>query len=207
METTYSSVDWKSFRKVLDAYRLQLEYWYVLPGLMLKQEGHFGFPIAAMACQLIDCLSQYEAGILESSASEFKNYLRKHWSPELAAKFTTPIKAKFRGKLFDIEDGADAIYNGIRCGILHEAHGALYTGLTGQASIVVYHPSGFAEYADGSPCPVVSVDPGRLFDAIHNRLDEYLLELSNPDPKFILLRQNFQKKFEVSFGVPISIVL
>lgn len=155
---------------------------------------------------MIDCLSQYEKGSQEGESEIFKNYLRQHWKSQFDEKFPTPIKASKRsGKSLKIEDGADAIYYGIRCGILHEAHVKLYTGLLGQNNIIQFHRSGFTKYSsDGADCPTVTVDPGKLFDAIHKRFEDYLKELTNTDRKFDSLRNNFKNKFEFSYGVTIS---
>jgi hypothetical protein len=171
------------------------------------KEAHFGFSQAATACLLIDCLSQFEAGNEQSRASEFKGFLRKHWPAEMATVFPTSISAKFHGP-FDVRDGADAIYHGVRCGILHEAHVAIYTALTAQPTIVHFHATGLATYsASGAPCPVVTIDPGRLFNAAHQRLISYVGELLDPNPAHLHLRQNFQKKFQHSYGIAISIAL
>jgi len=203
-ETKYNAIPWDDFPRVVDAFRVQLEYWYLRPGLELKNLGHSGFAIAALACLLIDCLSQYESGELESRASTFKAYLRKQW-PELGVSFSTPINASFRGRPVSVEDAADAIYHGLRCGILHEAHVKLYTGLFGQTQIAEYHPSGLATYKDGTDCPVVTIDPDRLFDAVSARLSAYLDELKDRDAQHDPLRRNFKLKFESSYGVAISI--
>lgn len=200
--TLYSDVDWSDFRKVIDAFRRQLEYWYVLPTLELKKEAHFGFAIAASACLLGDCLSQYEAGSTQSSRSIFQGFFRRHF-PDLATPFPTPITTADK----PIKDAAGALYFGLRCGVLHEAHPALYVGLVAQHTISEYHASGLASYAAGGDCPVVTFDPGRLFDGVHARLDAYTVELTTASPAYDTLRANFKTKFEQSFGVPISTTL
>jgi hypothetical protein len=202
--TKYDAIDWNNFAQVVDAFQRQLEYWYILPGLELKKHGYFGFPIAALACLLVDCLSQFEAGIQEGTSNDFKTFLRTHW-PRLGHRFPVPIKASHAGRWFDVRDGADAIYHGVRCGILHEAHVKLYTGLMGQGEIAKYHSSGLATYSNGANCPVVSVDPDRLFDAIHDRFTAYTSELKKRDQRYNDLRQRFKTKFESSYGVTISI--
>lgn len=205
-EDTYDQIDWSDFQTVISFYKKQLEYWYILPGLELKKEGHFGFPVAAISCLLIDCLSQYEEGVTQATKTVFKNYLRNYWT-ELGQKFPTPIDAQHSGRSFIIEDGADAIYHGVRCGILHEAHVKLYTGLGGKAEetpgIIEYYPSGYAEYVNGTSCPVVVLDPGRLFDAVNKRFNEYIEELKNDDNRFDQTRENFRIKFKASYGIAI----
>ena len=77
----------------------------------------------------------------------------------------------------------------------------------GQSNITDYHPSGFANYSDGSDCPVVTIDPGLLFDAVHSRLQEYTSELNDQDGQFDEARRKFKVKFESSYGVTISIAV
>ena len=202
-DTKYKDVDWNDFRAVVDAFRRQIEYWYVLPGLELKKEGHFGFAVAALASLLIDCLSQYEDGVESSTRTNFKGFLRRHW-PDLDTSYPVPINASFNNNNFQVTDGADAIYFGLRCGILHEAHVKLYTGLVSQGNIADYHASGLATYTNGGDCPVVTIDPSRLFDAVHSRFDAYMSELIDTNAAYDDSRQRFRTKFEASYGVPIS---
>ena len=193
------------FHEVTDAFCQQLEYWYILPGIELKKEGHYGFAIAALTSLLIDCLSQYEDGVNTGTRANYKNFLRRHW-PDLATPYPTPINAANNGNNFQVRDGADAIYHGLRCGVLHEAHVKLYVGLVGQAEIATYHGTGYATYLNGADCPVVTIDPGRLFDAVHLRFDAYIQELHNNDVAYNQLRANFKTKFEAGYGVTISTI-
>lgn len=201
--TKYEDIDWNDFRTVVDAFRRQLEYWYVLPGLELKKEGHFSFAVGALASLLIDCISQYEDGVETGTKRNYKDFLRRHWA-ELDTPFPNSICASYNSQRFQITDGADAIYHGLRCGIFHEAHPKLYIGLVGQGSITSYQATGFATYADGTDCPVVTIDPGRLFDAVHARLDAYVIELVTAGTTNNSQRQRFKTKFEASYGVTIS---
>lgn len=203
VETRYSDIDWTDFRKVVDAFQRQLEYWYILPTLELTKESHFGFTVAALACLLGDCLSQYEKGNLKSDRNTFIGYFRRH-CPELANVFPIPITTSSKNS---IKDGAEALYFGLRCGVFHEAHTMLYVGLIRQNTVVEYHTKGFASYTTGGDCPVVTFDPERLFDFVHARFNAYIIELTTALPTYDPLRANFKKKFERSFGVTISITL
>lgn len=203
VDIKYDDVDWNDFREVIQAFRQQIEYWYILPGLELKKGGHFGFAIAALASLLIDCVSQYEDGVEFGMRTNFIGFLCRHWL-DLDTSYPVPINASFNGKNFQVTNGAEAIYFGLRCGILHEAHVKLYTGLLGQGSITEYHVTGLATYTDGVDCPVVTIDPSRLFDAVHSRFDRYMSELIDTNAAYNDSRQRFRMKFEMSYGVSIS---
>lgn len=200
-DTRYDKIPWNHFPSVLTAFCQKLEYWYILPTIQARENHHFGFSVLANTCMLIDALSQYEDGAPQSSRRVFKDYLRKHW-PAFDTPFVLPIQPG--GQL--VTDFADAIY-GVRCGVLHENHLPLYAALVAQHDIAAYHPMGLATYAGGADCPVVTIDPGRLFDAVHVRFQAYMMELLNPAAGFGPLRANFKTKFETSFGVPISTVV
>ena len=202
----YSDIEWNDFQDVVKAFKKQIEYWYVLPGLELNRQVHFGFSVAALTSLLIDCLSQYEDGVPAGTKINFKDFLRRHWK-ELKNTFPTSIKATYNGNNFQIVDGADAIYHGLRCGILHEAHVKLYTGLGDATGIMSYEEKGFATYGDGTECPVVIIHAGNLFSSVHDRFDQYLNELLNPNPAYTPTREKFKTKFEASYGVTISITL
>ena len=197
----YNDVDWNDFQAVVQAFQQQIEYWYVLPGLELKKGDHFGFAIAALASLLIDCLSQYEDGVVSGMRTNFIEFLRRHW-PELDTSYPIPINA---GNNIQVSDGAEAIYYGLRCGILHEAHVKLYTALTAQGGIAEYHPVGFARDENGADCPVVTIEPNRLFDAVHSRFNTFMTELIDTNAAYNNSRQMFKTKFEASYGVQISI--
>ncbi len=203
-DTLYSSIDWEDFAAVTKAFQDQLEYWYLYPGLALKDIEHSGFAVVSIACQLVDCLSQYEEGAAQANKNHFIEFLRLHW-PELAVPFPVTIRTGNTSGAPTVDDAAAAIYFGLRCGVIHEAHPILYTCINGQSDMTKYHLSGLASYQDGTDCPVVSVDPGKFFDAIAGRLTSYLGELRDPAKKYSDLRQNFKKKFEKSYGVTISV--
>lgn len=201
-DTRYDQIQWNRFQAVVAAFRQKLEYWYLLPAIQARENHHFGFSVLANTCMLIDALSQYEAGALQSHNQVFKDYLRKHW-PAFDTPFAQPIQT---GGHHPVTDIAEAIYQ-VRCGVLHENHIPLYAGLVAQPIIADYHPTGLATYTSGADCPVVTLDPGRLFDAVNTRLEAYLAELLNPNVAFAPLRTRFKTKFEASFGVTISTVV
>jgi hypothetical protein len=200
-DTYYDKIPWNEFPAVATAFRQNLEYWYLLPALQVKENHHFGFSVLANTCMLIDSLSQYEAGAVLSGRTIFKNYLRKHWPT-----FDTPFATAIQSGADSLTDIADVIY-GVRCGVLHENHIPLYAGLIAQADIAICNPTGYATYSDGADCPVVTIDPGRFFDAVNTRFEAYFADLVNPTARFDPLRAAFKAKFEAGFGVTISTVV
>jgi hypothetical protein len=197
-DTPYGSIDWNSLRHVVASHKLQLASWYIDPCVTLLKNGHHGFAVVALTSMLVDCLSQYQAGLPESDKCEFKNFLKAN-IPLAADSFRVPIRAQFGTRLIPVTCAADALYTGIRCGILHEAHPTLYTAITGdQTAIFIYH---------GSPCPVVTVHPQMYFDRTLKVAQSYWQNLIDPAPRFNDLRFKFKTKFEKAFGVTININL
>ena len=72
---------------------------------------------------LLDAISQYRAGIEQSSGKAFKEFVRARL-PSQGARFPTPIRVWDERKRRELQavDFADVLWNGFRCGILHEAH-------------------------------------------------------------------------------------
>lgn len=200
-DTLYSGIPWNHFPSVVNAFRSRLEYWYLLPTLKVRENHHYGFSVLANTCMLIDCLSQYEAGALQSHRDTFKNYLRQHW-PD----FDTDLVPAIQTGGHPLTDRADVVY-GVRCGVLHENHIPMYAGIVAQDDPTKFHAAGYAKYSDGTDCPVVIIDPGRFFDMVHDRFEGYLAELVNPSVAFVPLRERFRNKFEYSSGVTISIAV
>lgn len=198
-EKRYSQINWGSLRAVVEAHKEQLQYWYILPCRMLVSDSHFSFPVIAFTSMLVDALSQFEAGSAQSSRTLFLSYLRRH-IPETAASISPPIQTSHG----PISDGADALYSGIRCGILHEAHAPLYTGISEQRTLLVIEPTGFATYDNGSPCPVVSVCPRIYFETVNQLAEDYWQLLLDPTPGHNPLRTDFARKIKLSFGKSIS---
>ena len=106
------------------------------------------------------------------------------------------------GKERQAVDFADVLWNGFRCGILHEAHVPLYGRLWGVSSVFELNASGFSTYADtGAQCPTVNLNPGPFADEVIGAFKSLIHDLKRPDA---LLRANFKKKFLVSYGIDIG---
>lgn len=204
----YSEIDFQNFREVVDNFEIKIKDWYIdqadlfVDGKETSKDA--GFAISTFSCLLIDCLSQYEAGEFESCRSMYIDYLKAYWN-DLGVSFSIPINTT-RGNINNV---AEAIYSGLRCGILHEANVAIYVGLgeVSGSSIYRYEESGDIEYVRGVNCPFVLIDPNKLYKIVRTRFYEYIDELKDKDAKYNNLREKFKKKFDNSFGQNISIVL
>jgi len=149
----------------------------------------------ALDCLLIDTLSQYRYGELESDKKIFLKFIREI-CPKFKQKLPKPIQNK-RGKL--LNDAADVLYS-YRCGILHEAHIPLYGGIPGTEIFEIYE-SGHVTYEDGQDCPSLIINPYKLAEVVELYFDDYIKQLL--DQSNTLLRENFRKKFSASFGIEI----
>lgn len=196
----YDEVDWNDFSKIINAFRFRVDEWYIQPMHILAQSSHnYNFSIMALNCLLIDMLSQYYYGKLKSHRETFKEFTRENF-PEFKQNLPSPIHV---GKDV-LHDAADVLYTGYRCGILHEAHIALYGGIAGaNGKILEIYNSGHVTYDDGTDCPSLIIEPYKLTLAIEQFFSEYIRHLLDNTQKYALLKDKFRKKFISSFGVKI----
>jgi hypothetical protein len=206
-EQHYSDVDWTCFTAVVDAFSLRLRRWYVDPAEALVTHGHFGFPVVALSSILIDTLSQYESGKQFSSRKIFIDFVERRM-PAFAGKLPNPIRAlvptRKGPKEARLKTVPQVLYAGFRCGVVHEAHIPLYGAIHGENQPFEIHAKGFAEYANGTPCPTVVINPKLLLDATTAAYRGYVAELRNDTAKDESLRKQFAKKIQLSFGLAIT---
>lgn len=201
----YSDIDWNDFAQAVNEFQKMIEEWYVKPAEALKsQSPHFGFPIMALNCVLIDTLSQYYYGQKSSSRRTFKRFVQSKF-PAFKVALRRPIPYKHKGKDKELSDYADVLYHCIRCGIMHEAHIPPCAMMNrSRRAVVTSHLSGYAAYSDGSKCPSVNIDPHRLLESVKAVLSSYVAQLVDSNPKFEPRRAKFRKKFKASFGIDIG---
>ena len=199
----YDEIDWNDWASVIDAFRDQMEGWYLRPVRTLRRDGHFAFAVMSLCCTLVDTLSQYFYGVPEGTNKEFKGFLDAHF-PGFNASLTTPITYSYRGQSKTANTFSDVLYTGFRCGIVHEAHSKLYTGIWGSGQMVKEEPTGFTTYANGGDCPTVIVDPGLFHDHLEKVFCQYLSDLRAAPPPSQGLRDNFKKKFLQAYGIDIG---
>jgi hypothetical protein len=204
-DTKYDEINWNDESTVIQQFKEQLEGWYIEPiECLINASPHYGFTVIALTCVLIDTLAQYFAGAEESSENRFKDFF-KHYLPDFGKTFPTAIEYSYKGQSRPVEDPADAIYRAFRCGILHEAHVSLYGVVAGHAKLLEYHSAGITRYVDGTDCPTVVIHPQEFFEKIKADVFEaYFTELSDPDPHYANLRDNFKNKFLVSYGIDVG---
>jgi len=118
----------------------------------------------------------------------------KRYSPQFAKPFLTPIEYSFDGKKDQVENFAAAVYVAFRCGILHEAHVALYGVVHDDAHAIEYCEKGITLYENGNDCPTVVISPKKFFYEMKIAFEDYFQKLGDPDAKWHLLRNNFKKK-------------
>ena len=205
----YSEIDWTNFDDVVNAFGRRIRGWYLEPAEVLETNGHFAFSVMALNCLLIDTLSQFFAGEDSSSGNTYKKFVRD----ELPRAYSEPLKEtikhhyKYHGeeKQTDLENVADVLYHGFRCGILHQAHITPYGLVEKLPQPVQQKPFGHVKYKRcGSPCPSVVVDPSQLLVDLSQVFDNYLANLKGSDSTHDELRTNFKNKFTRSFGVDVS---
>jgi hypothetical protein len=200
----YHQIHWNDWSDVIRRFEQQIHWWYVTPIKHLrKKTPHNGFAVVALSCVLVDALSQYHAGIERSTGRAFKEFVRKRL-PSHGGKFPTPIRVwdETKGKELQAVDFADVLWNGFRCGILHEAHVLLYGRLDAVPGVFELAPAGYTTYADtGQPCPTVNLNPGPFADEVIAAFKTFIKELK---PTNSPLRANFKKKFLVSYGIDIG---
>lgn len=232
----YADINWSYFPGVVDAFERRIRGWYIEPVEVLLERGvdphsrhlvrclsnrrdggHYSFTVMAITCLLIDTLSQFVRGILQSTGNDFKAFVRDY-----LPSYDIPLKTPIDGYRPSISSGAkprheqltniaDVLYTGFRCGILHQAHAPLYCGIVPGNSPPTVEATDHAKYAgsakystSGDFCPVVVICPEHLFDEVIRFFSEYLKNLKVKHASREPLRNNFKRKFTDSFGIDIS---
>lgn len=216
----YSDIDWDSLSEVLDAFRKRIDQWYMQPVRLLRaQEGQHGaFAALGITCLLIDALCQYDNGKPTSNRGLFIKYVKDRL-PQYVRAISPPIRLPkvdsqsceydrtSTGTLRtrDIKCVSEALYSIFRCGILHEAHVPLCGVISGlKTKRFSVRPRTLANYTDnGASCPVILIDPWKLFDDVSASFDDLLTRVSAAAPT-ATARKNFNTKFQSAFGIDIS---
>lgn len=210
----YMEINWNDFRAVVEAFTTKIEGWYLAAGRVLRPTWDNAFALMSIDCLLIDALSQYYYGALTSEQRIFKRFARRHF-PDFRKLLPEPIlhpaprrsrrknppSPRPRKKPKELKRYADVLYVAFRCGILHEAHVMLCGGIAGLTELCDTDTDVCTLYGDGSPCPTVRMDPGRIFDAVEKVFRQYVANLVNADPTHDVRREHFKKKFRSSFGI------
>lgn len=202
-ETKYSDIDWSQMDKAIEAFKNSLFDWYVRPCEELAKENHNGFAIMLLSCTLVDALSQYAAGEENASRTTFIAFVKDRF-PDFANELPTQVRAWDGNKQISIITYSEALYYGFRCGIVHEAHVKLYTGIASQNDVVNCEPSELTKYDDGSNCPTVIIDPNRFFAQLNDVFEAYFAELLRSDKNGDDLRRKFAIRFKISYGIDLS---
>ncbi len=215
----YKEVKWTDLKDVVQKFKTRIEDWYIKPADELRNaKWDNAFAVMAIDCLLIDALSQYYYGELQSTQTTFKKFARRKlpgmkdklpalikMRPERRKRrknLNQPLKAV---KKRELNTFADALYVAFRCGILHEAHIAVCGGVASIGTALADIDSDPSTiYRDGTNCPTVRMDPQVIFDELKKFFDAYIADLLNADPKYNGLRKRFKKKFRSSFGVNIK---
>ncbi len=198
----YKDIDWKNFKSVVENFKQRMEDWYLKPAATLnRQTWDNAFSVMAINCLLIDALSQFEAGKIKSSEDLFKSYVSIKM-PDFGRALPVPINKKNGGQLVTF---SDVLYVGFRCGIVHEAHIAIYGGIAGLGSQLCDVDTDICtKYSDGTDCPTVRMDPSTIFTELRKVFHTYIRDLTNKNPSNNQLRIKFKRKFKNSFGIDLS---
>lgn len=116
----YSEIDWNDWKDVVRRFEQQMRWWYVTPITHLRSKSaHNGFAVVALCCVLVDAMSQYEAGVAQSSGAVFKGFVRRRLA-HLCTSFPVPIRTwnEKHGSQTSAGDFADVLWSGYRCGKL-----------------------------------------------------------------------------------------
>jgi hypothetical protein len=199
----YDQVDWNEWHAVIEAFRIQMENWYLGPIGVLRANGDHSFAYLSLCCTLVDTLSQYFYGVEEGTQKEFKDFLDEHFIG-FSSNLSVPIIYTYGGKQRKVITFSDALYSGFRCGIIHEAHAKLYTRIWGTGQIVLEDLNNYTTYPNGAPCSTVILDPGIFHERLLEVFKKYLDDLKGPFPESQPLRNRFAKKFLHSYGIDIG---
>jgi hypothetical protein len=208
---------------VLSAFEKRIDEWYLAPVRILRKQsgGHGAFAAMSICCLLIDCLCQFDAGKVTSNRTLFIDFICKrlpHYDKPISPSITFPkidsgkccydTYASGTIKTQPIDSIAKALYFIYRCGILHSAHAPLCGAIQGlKKHRFSIRKSSLAKYSGigikGTACPVVVIDPWKLFVDIEKAFKNYLARLKSASPTDTE-RLNFNEKFADAFGIDVS---
>ncbi len=228
----YIEITWTSLVEVVDAFERRIRGWYTEPIEVLLERGgrnwskrvvrwltgrqdggHYSFTVMAMTCMLIDSLSQFRYGELSSEGKLFKRFVEHHLPSYSGGPLVTfrHYDHKHNRTGTDLTKYSEVLWNGFRCGILHQAHAPLYCGIVPGDDPPSVETTNHAKYAVGAGtafaatnCPVVVIRPEHLYNEVTTFFAGYLRDLKDKAPQFDQLRVDFKKKFADSFGVDLA---
>ena len=190
----YSDVNWSSFADILDAFEKRIDQWYLEPVRVLQNQPgqHGAFAALALNCLMIDCMCQFEGGKVVSNRTLYTDFIRRRlphygrtFSPMIVFPEPDSINLRYKTtatgalKTRQLASIADVLYYVFRCGILHSAHAPIVGVISGlnrrrysvrKKSLAKYGAIG----TSGGDCPVVVLDPWKLFTDIQTALASYL---------------------------------
>lgn len=199
----FKEIDFGNFDTVIKEYEQRIQSWYIDPAekLLPKNDcrsNDFGFAVLTFALLLIDTMSQYEYGELSSSKTNYKKWLKNHFSSS-----ETELNPAIIYNNTTLENIADILYHGFRCGILHEAHVPIYGVINADEELPFKLAEENLTYTqDDERCETLIVNPYLFFKMTVSFFKKYINELKNPSNSE--LRSNFKKKFKNSFGISIT---
>ncbi|MBX3412593.1 MAG: hypothetical protein KF708_07890 [Pirellulales bacterium] len=219
----YSDITWTSIADILNAFEKRIDQWYLAPVRLLRQQPgqHGAFAAMSISCLLVDCLCQFHAGKVTSNRTLFTKFVEKQL-PNYKRPISPPIefpKVDSHNCTYELDAAgaiktrrlssvADALYYIYRCGLLHSAHAPLCGVISGlstrrfsirKKSLAKYGSIGTA----GGDCPVIVIEPWKLFDDVETFFKRYLGKLKTASPTDAI-RRHFNAKFEDCFGVSIA---
>jgi hypothetical protein len=193
----YSQINWSDFSEVMDRFEDRMCAWYINPAKHVRDNVHDnGFALVSSGCQILDALSQYVTGRSRSRGADFKNFVSTR-IPEFGGVLSQQVQLDQRTVLAKF---ADALWSAFRNGILHQAHVPLVGAVDG-SGVIVTEVGNATQYANGSPCLTVVIDPLLFINEVVRVYEEYLAELRNPDQQYDQTRRKFKKKFRSCFGI------
>lgn len=225
-DTTYKELYRKrtDLMYVIDTWEARIKTWYLKPMGSLAVSNDNSFAVMLLACVLIDTLSQFEHGKEESDSDCFKSWARELGKGEFKRRITPVIQYLPPGKKNPkkITDCAEALWEGFRCGIVHQAHAPLYCiasdlgdkhdeGAVWLTRESTNEPREYAQYSQqfvndhGLPnceCHSVMVDPWVLGRLVESKFQKYLGDLR--DGKKSHYRKNFKDKFRWCHGIDVG---
>jgi hypothetical protein len=205
---TYGDIDWGDRNLVLDAIRTRFNEWYVLPMNALDSVAGGGFSEVALGCILIDMISQYVYNLKESKGERFRELL-DDFIPEIKIVSKVSIDTgKIRNKKkIILKSGADVVWQGFRCGILHEANAYMCCKVSGGPPVFrIETDQTFGE--GGATFDTFVINPGLFRDKVTEIFDGYFEALIQRKNFGIhtaaTIENNFKEKFSRAFGFKLT---
>jgi len=203
-DTTFDSVTWSDWRKVVDGFQSRFIDWYFNPLGDFPKTGNEAYPVLCAVCALIDAFAHYDRDKDWHEPKHYKEFLNT-MNSVFRKKLTKKIKTSrcIRGSWINgtLANYADVFYTGVRCSLHHHGDLAPFAGMAATGIIAKEFKDAGKSTCGTRSYPIVVFDPWVIRDELRMWFNKYCddLRINNSSDR----ADRFRKRFRSDFGITI----